>query len=457
MSSRNARRSKRQRTRAQALNPSESVNETQEPNSLLHDDSEDDPVGMPAVSPMSAHALNSNSKRPRVRRSMGLVESDDDNIVNEIAMPELVDESSDEDSGSDDDNKETAMPELADESSDEDSGSDFESSNDENKVAESKQRSTVGISIQQYKLNNYNRKHWKVSEKQNGYVFIQHLRYRQISCTIKANRANKALQKLDPERIHLALSMPSQCKCGTSNPCQTKFSFADALQCRIASFGRTDTHSEVDLTDFLASRLLDDNAVISTNPNTNLKYYIRRSNTPGCTDVQTSDNVRVCSTMWAAMFGVCETKMKRIRLLVKNGSTSSYHGNQFKSNTYQKQNICHSFWTHFLKDCQRPTDTIRLFPVNKSFQFIYDEYFVSWFSKMKFPGIPQDERPWIPSFPTFKRARWHSDFADVVRRPKHYHAMCRDCDELRGIRLRGFVNDEHRCVYEVEFKAHARS
>ena len=105
---------------------------------------------------------------------------------------------------------------------------------------------------------------------------------------------------------------------------------------------------------------------------------------------------------------------------------------------------------------------MRLFPVNKSFQFIYDEYFIPWFDKLArqmlqqtaSTSLPSDEGMWTPSLTLFKKSRYHPDFNDVKKRPKHYHARCRDCDELNTLRLRGFVNNEQKVAYQIAFAAH---
>jgi hypothetical protein len=145
--------------------------------------------------------------------------------------------------------------------------------------------------------------------------------------------------------------------------------------------------------------------------------------------------------------------------MVKNGSTIAVHGatNKLNKPTHLKKTVvCHSFWTHFFNEnCQKPTDEIRLFPVNKPFLLIYERFFTPWFNKLREnTRTALDERSWLPGFTCFKSARYHPDFKDVKHRPKHYHARCKDCDELNGIRLRGFVNSEQRLAFDIAFKAH---
>ena len=147
--------------------------------------------------------------------------------------------------------------------------------------------------------------------------------------------------------------------------------------------------------------------------------------------------------------------MRTVRAMAKSGGTQLVHGrNLFEekknsdssSGQYgKKSTYAHSFWNVFFEDCcQKPIDHIRLFPVNKPFQTIYDMYFVPWFKKLihnENPDIAEDELEWCPSFSTFKKERRHPNFRDVKNRPKHYHARCAECAELNHVRLRGFVND----------------
>ena len=186
-----------------------------------------------------------------------------------------------------------------------------------------------------------------------------------------------------------------------------------------------------------------------------LKYHIVISNQSS----QQKTEIPVCGRYWAAVYGLCESKMKKVRTMVKNGSTIAVHGatNKLNKPTHLKKTVvCHSFWTHFFNEnCQKPTDEVRLFPVNKPFLLIYERFFTPWFNKLREnTRTALDERSWLPGFTCFKSARYHPDFKDVKHRPKHYHARCKDCDELNGIRLRGFVNSEQRLAFDIAFKAH---
>jgi hypothetical protein len=173
---------------------------------------------------------------------------------------------------------------------------------------------------------------------------------------------------------------------------------------------------------------------------------------------RSSGRIAVCARYWAVLYGLCESKMKKVRSMVKNKSTIAVHGSKNASSPKRatKKNLCHAFWTHFFNEnCQKPTDSIRLFPVNMSFLLIYERFFTPWFQKLnQATTADDDELAWLPSFQCFRKARYHQDFKDVKHRPRHYHARCRDCDELNAIRLRGFVNDEQKLAFDIAFKGH---
>jgi hypothetical protein len=128
-------------------------------------------------------------------------------------------------------------------------------------------------------------------------------------------------------------------------------------------------------------------------------------------------------------------------------------GTNNKAKSFQD---CFQFWYIFFDDhCQRPNNEIRLFPVNYSFKFIYEYFFAKWHEKLMLAKLTlQTEQAWLPSFSTFLNARYDPSFKDVTKRPRHYHALCKKCDSLRSRRLKGFVNDVHRQVWERLFTEH---
>ena len=273
-----------------------------------------------------------------------------------------------------------------------------------------------------------------------------------IDITVTKNRVKKGMEKLDPSSITAVQNKTSSCQCKT-NQCQMKFSFLDIIACRKHLFGNANLATEQRVTEAAVAVLTAENP--DATPTKSLRYFANNNGT----------KIKVCSRFWAAMYGLCETKMKKVREMVKNKSTTTVHGGKGQLNhprMTSQSTICHAFWSHFFeKNCQRPTDQLRLFPVNKPFQVIYDQYFIPWFNKrtdteLGNNGVQDitDERVWAPGFSTFYMARKHKDFSDVADRPRHYHCKCKTCDELNTIRLRGFVDDSHKAAYEVAFKAH---
>ena len=147
-----------------------------------------------------------------------------------------------------------------------------------------------------------------------------------------------------------------------------------------------------------------------------------------------------------------------------------------------QRQICYNFWHHFFDvNCQRPTQYVRLFPTNRSFRFIWEFYFASWFKKLYPLPEPcehcsniddditltdateciecgrcfteEEDQVFMPSLTTFQRARRHPDFKDVVDRAKHYHARCH-CARLMARRLKGFLNNQQLTAWNFELKAH---
>ena len=292
---------------------------------------------------------------------------------------------------------------------------------------------------------------WCVSPAgESGYFKLTHQsqRYSSIGAVIPSNRLKKAKEKLNPLSIDKVLTSSASCTC-TRNPCAQKFGFNFVLQCRLVLFGDPDLCTEQKVTEKAVSILSADNP--TANVDKMLVYSVQSS----------GSQIKVCSRFWAALYGVCESKMKTIRHMVKNKTSSIVHGLKWKvshSSKTSQFDVSYAFWQHFFdKNCQRPTETLRLFPVNKPFHVVYSEYFLPWFNKRNArlnSGAPSDEQMWPPHMSSFMRARHHPDFADVAKRPKHYHCKCNDCFTLNEIRLRGFLNDQHKKEYEISVKAH---
>ena len=288
---------------------------------------------------------------------------------------------------------------------------------------------------------------WNVSPRDAaGFFLLSHSTHSEIKVVVRQNRLKKAMEKLHPEALQSVLFSRTNCTC--SGNCNNKFTFGEVLDMRSVLFGDSSIDSEQAVTEKAVNILqsFNEHAV----PNKSLTYFGQST--------RSNARVAVCARFWAVLYGLCESKMKKVRSMVKHTSRIAVHGRTNASSPKQdtKKNQCHAFWTHFFNEnCQKPTDSIRLFPVNKPFLFIYDQFFTPWFQKLnRATAADDDELAWQPSFECFRKARQHPDFKDVKHRPKHYHARCRDCDELSAIRLRGFVNDEQKLAFDIAFKAH---
>ena len=295
------------------------------------------------------------------------------------------------------------------------------------------------------------RSDWVITKSATGFCDVHHKVYKQIKVTVSPNRVNKAMEKLDPVNLNGVLFKNNSCNCSKNCNLNT-LNFADVLQARTKLFGNPDNSTEQKLTSAAVELLRSRNPGYQPNSDVSLKYAVP----------DTRNHFHpVCSRFWASVYGLCESKMRTVRLMAKNNSREIVHGRKGKESgllQHKKSDYAYAFWKEFFDDCcQRPTDSIRLFPVNKPYETIYDEYFVHWFRKLSSREdlqLHDDEKEWMPSLSTFKKARKHDDFEDVKRRPKHYHARCGDCAELNNIRLRGFVNDVHKKEWKLRFQAH---
>ena len=296
---------------------------------------------------------------------------------------------------------------------------------------------------------------WSLT-KTGKFTTLQHNRLSYLKVTVTSNRVNKAMEKLNPTSIWNVMQNEATCEC--QQHCNTNtLGFKSILLNRLKLFGDSNLNTE----QLVVQKAVELLKVSNPHPSPDAKLVY--TTTDKC-----NNTIKVCGRFWAAIYGCCESKMSKVRSMVKHGSREMVHGNQRNFSkepkdkdipvVSKKSTYAHSFWVNFFDDCcQRPTDYIRLYPVNKPFQTIYSEYFLPWFSKLirrQNPGVSLDELEWVPSFSTFKEARHHKDFKDVKKRPKHYHARCGDCAELNHIRLRGFTNDQHKTEWSIRFKAH---
>ena len=165
---------------------------------------------------------------------------------------------------------------------------------------------------------------------------------------------------------------------------------------------------------------------------------------------------KVCGNYYSRVHSVCLSRVKAAARIAKQGKSAQkakkQHGAD-KTAERAKFNTAYSFWFLFFEqNCQRPNNEVRLFPVDKSYNLIYQEYFTPWFDRLvKSKGHQNDRKP---SKTTFMRARYHEDFKDVKERAKHTHARCMECATLRRLVLEGFKNGATEAEYIQRRRLH---
>ena len=149
-------------------------------------------------------------------------------------------------------------------------------------------------------------------------------------------------------------------------------------------------------------------------------------------------------------------KLRSAQKLIESGPDGSVlHGNIGKClSQHDLYSKCVAFWDSFFMNCQRPNADMRLFPVNMGLQDIYTEYFLDWY-KDSFADMHAQGH--IPSVSTMKRARYDEMYADVKKRPKHFHARCPECANLMARRMKGFADPSMKDDWSAQAAAHEAS
>ena len=248
--------------------------------------------------------------------------------------------------------------------------------------------------------------------------------------TVAASRAGKAAKYLDPEQAAEVLA-----KDCCSKACTGKITRQELMDERIQFF--TTTTSEEDASNYILRTLRHDQGEMKI------------------------ASKKVCRDVYTAVYGISRGKLTNIQTARKHGPQGrlsslrgkgklqrSLSGTPEENQKGVKVEQCVAFWTNFFLLCQRPRPKLRLFPVNKSYQMIYKEYFVPWFQKT-YPDSTN-----VPSVGTLKRARRHHNFDDVKRRVKHYHCRCATCAALQAQRLKAFKNGDDEAKYKKDFELH---
>jgi hypothetical protein len=161
----------------------------------------------------------------------------------------------------------------------------------------------------------------------------------------------------------------------------------------------------------------------------------------------------VCRKYYAALHGVSENSVKKASRLSKNRARAPSRKHSFGEKDKPKYDVAYAFWHLFFEqNCQRPNDEIRLFPVAKPFQDVYNMYFKPWFARLVSRGdrTPEDR----PGFGTWKHARWATEFKDVKPRAKHTHARCGECSRLKQMMLNSFQDGAEERDYLQQRRLH---
>jgi hypothetical protein len=286
---------------------------------------------------------------------------------------------------------------------------------------------------------------WKRQVCPGGFVKLTSISPDKTEVLVSELREKKAYKNLDSNEILKVLS-PTSCRC--VKQCHGKFTTATIRQCRLKLFVSSVT-DECSLIVHLSKILL---SMVGEHANL-IKSRIQYS----------IEGTPVCVMFYIKAYGISQDKLYAASKLALNGGADLYlHGNQLAQNRPVikplQSDVCYNFWHHFFdENCQRPTKFVRLFPVNKSYLFIYDYYFKSWFEKQcpsNETNCDDVEHIALPSLSTFQRARKHKDFKDVKKRAKHYHCRCSTCATLTTRRLRGFLDPSQQEAWKLELKAH---
>ena len=224
---------------------------------------------------------------------------------------------------------------------------------------------------------------------------------------------------------------PDACKCG--------------LKC----------HLGVQVADVIAHRVEILNVVPATEVgcSTYLATSIRMSlaNTQGSTPY-TWQGKKVCREFFATVSGVSVNKIKRVRKAANSPAGLAAEALARAPSCRAKgpkYYHAYTFWYLFLeRHCQRPNEDIRLFPVDKSYECIWNEYFLPWFAGQNLPACD------MPTLVYWKKVRWSEEFADVKRRAKHYHCRCSKCAKLQAKLLASFANRADHLAYQRERRLH---
>lgn len=168
----------------------------------------------------------------------------------------------------------------------------------------------------------------------------------------------------------------------------------------------------------------------------------------------------VCRLYFAKVHSVSPNRVSRFKKIVASGRqlpalrrTIQRRRCMRDARNPPKSGVAYAFWHMFFEsNCQRPNAEVRLWPVYKTFKEVYSDYFNPWFARLVKQGTYTEAAR--PKFSTFKGARRHPDFKDVVDRPEHYHARCETCRNLSTLLLNAFADGAAEEDYRRQRDAH---
>jgi GNAT superfamily N-acetyltransferase len=275
------------------------------------------------------------------------------------------------------------------------------------------QRNMVAMDQERWSITEHEKDGEKLSlrHKHSGVVYV-----------VAASRVNKAARFLDPEEAATML-----CKNCCSRGCSALFTRKEIIEERVSYF--TGTSTEHEASEYILRLLRHDKG----------ELMIQKK--------------MVCRTVFCSVFGISKGKLTGIRKAYNLGAqgklATSVQGTDPIAQVDNEKMTTRAvaFWADFFSLCQRPRPGLRLFPVNKSLEEIYSEYFTPWHSK-------HHQSDPLPSLSTFTKARKKPQFSDVKKRSKHFHCRCNTCARLQAWRLRAFKDGEDQREFKIEREIH---
>jgi hypothetical protein len=249
---------------------------------------------------------------------------------------------------------------------------------------------------------------------------------------VKYNRVPKAKLHLTHDACSETAKV-SSCEC--TRHCYNLFSNpADVRRIRAPVFTTCDDETAVNA--YITSKLQA----------TGAKYIIHGG--------KEANSHSVCRLYYATIHGVSVHAVKKARQLAQEGRMpQKKRSPATKLSEKKKYNIAWSFWDIFFKEhCQKPNDLLRLFPVDKPFRDIYNEYFTPWFDRLVGKGTYSAADK--PMEGTWKKARYAKEFNDVKHRRSDTHARCGESARLKALNMKSFKNGASERKYKQERRLH---